>query len=230
MTRGGRMKKFVRDNSLSLVMFLLFFLTLGVGQTLTGQREYNNDQLAHDGQALSFLEYLRSGHFREATFENWESEFLQMAAYVFLTAFLIQRGSAESKKPEDEGESPQDVDPRSVRAEADTPWAVHKGGVVLRLYENSLGIFFALAFLGSFLMHANGGAVEYNSEQAEHGEPANYTTWSYMGTARFWFESFQNWQSEFLAVLAIVLASVWLRQRGSPESKPVHEPHYVTNA
>jgi len=221
-------KRFVRDNALSLVLFVLFFGFLAIGQTLTGQREYNSGQLQHGQPAVSFLEYLTTGHFREATFENWESEFLQMAAYVFLTAFLVQRGSAESKKPDHEGDNPQDIDPRSVPARPDTPGPVKAGGLRLQLYENSLGLFFAVAFAASFLLHANGGASEYNSEQAEHGERAGYNTWSYLTTSRFWFESFQNWQSEFLAVLAIVVFTVFLRQRGSPESKPVAATHSDT--
>jgi hypothetical protein len=224
------MKRFLRDNSLSLTLFMLFFTTLMFGQTTTGYREYNSTQEEHRDRAVSFLEYLTTGHFREATFENWESEFLQMAFYVFLTAFLVQRGSAESKKPPAEGENPQDVDPRGIPLEADMPRPVRMGGVWLKLYENSLGIFFSLAFLCTFLLHANGGVSEYNAEQAQHGEQADYDMWSYMTTSRFWFESFQNWQSEFLAVFSIVLATVWLRQKGSPESKPVYEPHATTGA
>jgi hypothetical protein len=224
------MRKFVRDNSLSLVTLVLFFVTFLAGQTLTGFREYNNDQSAHDEQTVGFGEYLGTGHFREATFENWESEFLQMAAYVLLTAYLVQRGSAESKKPPDEGTNPQDEDPRGVQVKPDTPWPVRVKGLWLVLYEHSLAIFFALLFVVSLLLHANGGVSEYNAEQQTHGEPAGYSTWSYLGTARFWFESFQNWQSEFLAVGAIVLASIWLREKGSPESKPVHAPHSQTGS
>jgi hypothetical protein len=223
-------KRFLREYSLSLVMFFLFFVAFLVGQTLTGQREYNSDQEAHKQPTVAMSEYLRTGHFREATFENWESEFLQMGMYVFLTAFLVHRGSAESKKPADEGENPQDVDPRTVTVKAGTPWPVRAKGLWLRLYENSLSIAFLLAFLGSMLMHANGGVSEYNAEQEAHHEPAGYTTWSYMTTARFWFESLQNWQSEFLAVAAIVVASKYLRQKGSPESKPVHAPHSQTGS
>jgi hypothetical protein len=224
------MKRFLREHSLSLVMFFLFFTTFFLGQTLTGQREYNSDQEAHKQPTVSMGEYLGTGHFREATFENWESEFLQMASYVFLTAFLVERGSAESKKLPDEGENPQDIDPRTVKIKAGTPWPVRAKGLWLTLYENSLTIAFALAFVGAMLMHANGGVSEYNSDQLEHHQPAGYTTWSYMTTSRFWFESLQNWQSEFLAVASIVILSKYLRQKGSPESKPVHVPHSQTGS
>jgi hypothetical protein len=223
-------RRFLTDNGLTLVFLGLFFTTFIAGQAFTGHREYNNEQSEHGQETVSFGEYLGTGHFREATFENWESEFLQMGSYVLLTAFLIQRGSAESKKPPDEGENPQDTDPRTVRVRADTPWPVRVRGAWLVLYENSLAILFALLFLGSALVHAGGGVAEYNAEQEVHGQPAGYDTWSYMTTSRFWFESFQNWQSEFLAVGAIVLATIWLRQRGSPESKAVHEPHSKTGS
>ena len=222
------MRRFLRDNGLTLVFLALFFTTFLVGQTISGHRDYNSEQKDHQEETVSMGEYLGTGHFREATFENWESEFLQMGSYVFLTAFLIQRGSAESKKPPDEGENPQDTDPRTVEIEAGTPWPVRAKGVWLKLYENSLGMFFLLVFLASLLLHANGGVSEYNAEQEVHGQPAGYDTWSYMTTSRFWFESLQNWQSEFLAVASIVLATIWLRQKGSPESKAVHEPHSKT--
>lgn len=224
------MKRFLRDHSLSIASLGLFFLTFLVGQTLTGQRNYNADQRDHGEQTVSMGEYLGTGHFREATFENWESEFLQMGLYVLLTAFLVQRGSAESKKPKDEGENSQDVDPRNVKITPDTPWPVRAQGLWLKLYENSLAGFFLVLFLLSMLMHANGGAIEYNAENAAHGQATAFSTWSYMTTAQFWFESLQNWQSEFLAVAAIVLASIWLRQKGSPESKPVHAPYRQTGA
>ncbi|MEO6712435.1 MAG: DUF6766 family protein [Mycobacteriales bacterium] len=228
--RGRSWRERFRDNALSIAALGLFFVTFAAGQTLTGFREYNNDQRAHNEQVVGLGEYLRTGHFREATFENWESEFLQMGLYVLLTAYLVQRGSAESKKPKDEGDNSQDVNPRTVKITADTPWPVRAKGMWLTLYENSLAIFFMLLFLFSMLMHANGGAADYNAEQEQHGEAGGYSTFSYMATARFWFESLQNWQSEFLAIASIVLASIWLRQKGSPESKPVHAPYSETGS
>ena len=196
------------------------------GQTVFGQREYNNDQREHGRPEVTYAEYLLTGHFVEATMENWESEFLQMFLFVVLTAFLYQKGSAESKKLE--GGEAVDRDPRRSRNKRDAPWPVRRGGFVLRLYENSLGLAFLLLFLGSFLLHAAGGAREYNQGQLEHGSAETVTTLGYMATSRFWFESLQNWQSEFLSVGAMVVLSIFLRQRGSPESKPVDAPHGQT--
>ncbi|HEY9282016.1 MAG TPA: DUF6766 family protein [Pyrinomonadaceae bacterium] len=220
------MRKFLRDNGLSLVWFGLFFIAFIVGQTVAGHREYNNDQRDHGRPPATYSEYLTTPHFLEATMENWESEFLQMFLFVALTAFLYQRGSAESKDPDKEEEV--DRDPRQSKNRKDAPWPVRRGGFVLRLYENSLSLVFFLLFAVCFLLHAAGGAGEYNEEQAEHGSAERVTTLSYMGTSRFWFESFQNWQSEFLAVGSMVVLSIWLRQKGSPESKPVDAPHSET--
>jgi hypothetical protein len=218
------MRRIFRENGLSIVLFLLFFFSLA-GQSVTGWHEYNEDQQEHQQPTTSYGEYLTTGHFVEATFENWESEFLQMAAYVVLTIFLFQKGSSESKKPDTLERV--DILPKQSRKDKDTPWPVRKGGWVLKLYENSLAIAFVLLFLGSFALHAAGGAKEYSQEQLEHGgQPVSMI--QYMGTSRFWFESFQNWQSEFLSVGAMVVLSIWLRQKGSPESKPVDSPHDET--
>lgn len=149
-----------------------------------------------------------------------------MFLFVALTAFLYQKGSAESKKL-DEPE-PVDRDPRASRNKRAAPWPVRKGGIVLRLYEHSLSLMFFVLFLVSFMLHAEGGARHYNQEQADHGNAGQLSTLDYLSTSRFWFESFQNWQSEFLAVGSMVLLSIWLRQRGSPESKPVDTPHSQT--
>ncbi len=173
------------------------------------------------------LQYLETGDFLEATFENWGSEFLQMGMYVVLTAFLFQRGSSESK-PVDEA-APQDEDPAAQADRAGAPAPVRHGGWVLRLYENSLAALFLILFLASVALHALGGARAYSAEQVAHGS-AGVTAWQYLGTARFWFESFQNWQSEFMVVALMVGASVYLRQRSSPESKPVATPHSSTSA
>jgi len=217
------MKRFLRDNGLSVVMIVLFALAF-VGQVLTGHREYNDDQAEHARPETSLGGYLMTGHFIEATFENWESEFLQMAAYVMLTVFLYQRGSSESKDPDKEE---VDRDPRQSCDKEGAPGPVRSGGLALKLYENSLFLSFALLFLLSFALHALGGHEEYNGDQREHGR-AEVTLAAYVASSRFWFESFQNWQSEFLSVAAIVLLTVWLRQKGSPESKPVEAPHSQT--
>jgi hypothetical protein len=219
-------KRFVRDNSLSLVMFGLFALFL-VAQSITGFAVYNDDQREHGETTIGYPEYLRTGHFIEATFENWESEYLQMAAYVLFTVFLVQRGSSESKDP-DKDES-VDEDPQQARDRPDAPWAVRHGGPVLKLYEHSLALALFLLFLISFALHAIGGAQEYSQEQLAHGGEA-VSTWEFLHTSEFWFQSFQNWQSEFLAVFSLVALSIFLRQRGSPESKPVAAAHSETGS
>jgi hypothetical protein len=219
------MRKILRENGLSIVLILLFLLSLAA-QAVAGMYEYNDEQQLHGQPTVDFIGYLGSAHFLEATMENWESEFLQMFAFVVLTAFLFQKGSAESKKLDEE--EPVDRDPRKSRKKKDAPWPVRKGGLTLTLYEYSLSLAFLLLFLASFALHAIGGAEEYNQSQREHGSSEVVSTLQYMGTSRFWFESFQNWQSEFLAVAAMVVLSIFLRQRGSPESKPVDSPHSQT--
>ncbi|HWH99939.1 MAG TPA: DUF6766 family protein [Propionibacteriaceae bacterium] len=218
------MRAWLRDHGLLLANLALFVIFIG-GMVLSGVRVYNSEQTEHGGSLVSLGGYLKTGDFVEATFENWESEFLQMGMYVVLTAFLFQRGSSESK-PIDEP-SPQDEDPRDSRDKPGVPWPVKRGGWVLKLYENSLAIFFFVLFFATWALHAAGGAKAYSEEELAHGGEA-VGMLKYMTTSQFWFESFQNWQSEFLAVAAIVWASVYLRQRGSPESKPVAEPHKET--
>jgi hypothetical protein len=220
------MRTWARDHGLLLVNTALF-LVFVTGMALAGARAHADEQMAHGEPAISFWGYLLTGDFIEATFENWESEFLQMGMYVVLTAFLFQRGSSESKPPDQP--TPQDEDPRDSENRHEVPLPVRRGGWVLRVYENSLALLFLVLFLASFALHATGGARAYSEEQVAHGE-ARVTVWQYVRTAQFWFESFQNWQSEFLAVAVIVGASVYLRQRGSAESKPVAEPHHATGA
>jgi hypothetical protein len=210
----------MRNNGLSIALVGLF-LACWAGQAVAGHAEYNTDQSQHGQPTVALSEYLTTSHFWEATFENWESEFLQMAAFVLLTAVLYQQGSAESKRVG--VREPVDIDAREVSV-PDAPWPVRRGGLVLRLYENSLGLAFALLFVASFSMHALGGLEEYNAEQQEHRQPA-VTLSGYLSSSRFWFESFQNWQSEFLSLAAMVIGTIYLRQRGSAESKPVHAAH-----
>jgi hypothetical protein len=214
----------LRDRSLTLVLMAMFALFL-VGQVLTGRQEYNAAQREHGDTPVTLSAYLATGHMWEATFENWESEFLQMAVFVILTTFLLQKGSPESRRPA--VKELVDADPRHFADEPDVPWPVKRGGWILRVYEQSLGLAFILLFLLSWVGHAAGGYVEYASDQVAHGEPRPILT-DYLLSARFWFESFQNWQSEFLAIAAMVWLAVYLRQRYSPESKPVHAPHDET--
>ena len=215
------MPRWLRDNSLSIALFGLFAIFL-MGQSLTGWRTYNAQQEEHRKSTVGFGTYLTTGHFVEATFENWESEFLQMASYVLLTIWLIQRGSSESKPPG--GDPEKDADPRSMPDLGRAPGPVRRGGWQLTLYENSLGITLALLFVLSFVLHALGGARDFSAEQVAHGQRP-VSTMEFMTTSTFWFQSFQNWQSEFVAVGSIVVLTIFLRQRGSPESKPVAAPH-----
>jgi len=213
-----------KRNGLSIVLVAMFLFTLA-GQAVTGWKDHNQDELTHGREAIAMSAYLRSGHFWEATGENWESEFLQMALFVILTSFLYQHGSAESKRIGAIEEV--DLDPRSFASSAEAPRPVRRGGWRLRLYENSLGLAFVILFLISFAMHAIGGVAEYNDEQAAHGNPP-VTLVAYATGERFWFESLQNWQSEFLSLAAMVVGTIFLRQRGSAESKPVHASHAET--
>lgn len=212
------MKNFIKNNSLSLVFFFLFLISL-VGQILCGHKEYNVEILQNGGASVGLSAYLLSGHFLQSTFENWESEFLQMALFVVFTIFLQQKGSSESKDFDKEEEV--DREPEPLRKGA--PWPVRKGGWILGIYKYSLTIAFTLLFLVSFVLHFYGSLKDEN-EQLLLKSLSPESAMEYLGSTRFWFESFQNWQSEFLSVLAIVILSIFLRQKGSPQSKPVDAP------
>jgi hypothetical protein len=213
-----------KNNSLSIVLLALFIVSMA-GQAWAGWYDHNQDEQEHGQPATSFSEYLTTGHFWEATGENWESEFLQMAAFVLLTCFLRQKGSAESKRIDVVEDV--DLDPRRFSDDPEAPRPVRAGGWKLKLYEHSLGLTFACLFIASITLHAIGGHAAYNDEQTAHGQPPTTLT-AYVVSSRFWFESFQNWQSEFLSLAGMVIGTIWLRQRGSAESKPVHAAHSET--
>jgi hypothetical protein len=220
------MGKLLRNNGLSLALAACFLITLA-GESVAGHRHYNEQERAHGGTPIAYSRYLTSAQFVSATMENWESEFFQMAVYVYFTIILFQKGSAESKDPERKEEV--DRDPRRSRHKRDAPWPVRRGGAVLWLYGHSLGLAFAVLFLISFVLHAAGSFAATNQERLQHGQTE--LGWGeFMQSAGFWFESFQNWQSEFLAIGSMVVLSIWLRQRGSPESKPVDAPHSQTGS
>lgn len=213
-----RSSRFFYQNGLLLVTFALIAVAL-VGQVLTGWHD-NNDDMQQMGLAtLTLGQYLHSGHLLEATFENWESEFLQMGVYVVLTIWLRQKGSPESKKLDE----PEDVDQQPDPTKSNAPWPVRRGGVWLLLYRHSLSLALFGLFFGALYLHARGGTTVYNIEQAHEGKHA-VSVWGYMHTARFWFESFQNWQSEFVSIFSLVGLSIFLRQQSSPQSKPVDAP------
>lgn len=209
------MKKFFKNNSLTIVFFLLF-VAAWVAQSFLGLQQYNQEMKDEGGQQASFTHYLSTGHFMEATFENWESEFLQMALLVTLTIFLYQKGSSQSKHPGKK--EPVDKEPNPKKKDA--PWAVKKGGWVLQFYKNSLSYTLFLLFLLSFLLHWYGSMRQYNQQQTLKRKPTQ-TALQYLGNSKLWFESFENWQSEFLSVVSIVVLSTYFRQKGSPQSKPV---------
>ncbi len=213
------MKKFLRNNGLSLTLTTVTILSLA-GQLVVGWHVFNNVLADFGRSPIPFNDYLTSGHCIEAVFENWESEFLQMGLYVLLTVWLYQKGSLESKDPDQEAEV--DREPSPTRKGA--PWPVRRGGWILKLYQNSLSISFFLLFSLSFFLHALGGVREHNTEQGLKGKSEMLTLMQFLGTSEFWFQSLQNWQSEFLSVLSIVVLSIFLRQKGSPESKPVDAP------
>lgn len=220
------MKRLWRNNGLSITLFALFALMLA-GQSIAGWHEQNDELMEHRQLPQSYAQYLQSGAFVEVTMENWESEFLQMFIYVVFTIFLYQRGSSESKSPDEAEEV--DRDPARQPVDKGVPWPVRRGGFVLLMYQHSLSIAFLLLFIASFTLHALGGLNNYNEEQQLHGA-AVVTLMQYLVSSRFWFESLQNWQSEFLAIWTMVVFSIFLRQRGSPESKPVDAPHSETGS
>lgn len=219
------MKKFLRENGLSLVLTLITLLAI-IGQIVVGWRVFNEELSEYGKTPLSVGTYLTTGHCIEAIFENWESEFLQMGLYVLLTVSLYQKGSSESKSLDE----PEEVDRQPSPNRKDAPWPVRRGGWILKVYENSLSITFFLLFSLAFLLHAIGGTKEYNTEQALKGKNDMLTVAQFMGSSDFWFQSLQNWQSEFLSVLSIVVLTIFLRQKGSPESKPVDAPDAQTGA
>jgi hypothetical protein len=209
------MKKILKDNSLSIVFFILFLLSL-FGQVIMGLQEHNDEIKELGGATVSISEYLTSGHFFQSTFENWESEFLQMALFLILSMFLYQKGSSESKDPDKDEEVDREPNPKKK----DAPWPVKKAGIILSLYKHSLCYAITFIFLISFALHWYGSLKDYNEEQKLKNKPTE-TAVEYLSNTRLWFESFQNWESEFLSIFSIVVLSIFLREKGSPQSKPV---------
>ena len=214
------MRRFFRNHGLSVVILGLFFSTLWLGQFVSGCAEHNEERKKQGRPEFGYGDYFRSPHFGEATAENWESEFLQMFVFVVATAFLYQKGSAESKDPRK-----KHAHESAGRVTPESPWPVRRGGWVLRVYEHSLSLALFLCFVVAFGWHLRAGQLLYNEERLEDGEAALSLS-EYLASSRFWFESLQNWQSEFLAIGAMVVLSIWLREVNSPESKKVETPHW----
>ena len=221
------MRRFLRDNGLSLFFFAIFIASL-TGQAIAGHASFNHDQLAHHGQPISFGRYLWSSDFSVDVTENWQSEFLQFVLFVMATVWLFQRGSTESKELEDMGPEDDERQLLGEHARPDSPRWARAGGLRTRLYSNSLLIAMLAIFFGSWYVQSVAGQVAYNAQQLDHREAA--VSWlGYLGSADFWDRTLQNWQSEFLAVGTMAIFSVYLRQRGSSQSKPVGAPHGGTS-
>jgi hypothetical protein len=218
------MKKFFKNNGLSIAFFILFLISL-VGQIFTGLSEHNQETVEMGGKPVGLSQYLVSGHFLQSTFENWESEFLQMGLFLILSMFLYQKGSSESKDPDKE----EDVDKEPNPRKKDAPWPVKKGGLWLAIYKHSLCYAFTILFILSFLIHWRGSLADYNEERLLKNLPTE-DAMQYLANARFWFESFQNWQSEFLSIFSIIVLSIFLREQYSPQSKPVDAPDSETGS
>lgn len=208
----------LKDNGLTIALIGLFAASFG-GMIWSGWIAYNAQLEMHGSKAISLLTYLGSGDFLSAVFENWESEFLQMGAYVILTALLFQRGSAESRDP-DEPDRPNDELPAHLR---------RRHPVLAWVYSYSLGIALAILFILSFVFHWIGSHAAANEEALRHGARTG-SLFEHLADAQLWFESFQNWQSEFLATAVLVVFSIFLRHKSSPESKPTGAPHSKTGA
>ncbi len=216
---NGKTSPWYVRNGLSLALAAIFLASL-VGQIVAGHHAWNEERTEAGLHEISLWLYLTTGHFVSAMFENWESEFLQMGMYVLLTVGLRQYGSAESR-PLDPSEEEERIDP------GPTPRAATAKGVVRWLYANSLAIAFLALFAISFVLHLCGSWRHEVAERLMKGE-AGPTLWAHFTGSEFWYESFQNWHSEFLSVLAIVVLSIFLRQEGSPQSKSIKAPHSQT--
>ena len=219
------MTRIWKNNSLTIVLMLLFAATI-IGQWLTGWHVENEELSRHGEAAITLGQYATDPNFISTVFENWESEFLQMSAYVVLTAILIQKGSAESKAPD---EPPRDADLDQQARRKDAPAILKAGAAARWLYAHSLGLTLFLLFIASFILHWLGSARAAADEALRHGEEA-LPALAYLGDPQLWFESFQNWQSEFLSTAVLVVLSIFLRQAESPESKAVAAPHSHTGA
>jgi hypothetical protein len=217
---------FLRNNALSLAFGALFLITL-VGQAISGVADFNAQQVADGLPQVGFLDYVTSSSFMVDVMENWQSEYLQFLLYIFATVWLVQKGSSESKDPGDEGPESDREQRVGPHANADSPVWARVGGWRTALFSRSLGILMGTLFLLTWVASAVAGWAAFNSQQlGQRQDPVTFL--GYLGEADFWNRSFQNWQSEMLAVGSMAIFAVYLRQRGSPESKPVGVAHADT--
>jgi hypothetical protein len=216
----------IKDNALSLTFLVLFVLALG-GQAVAGTLYYNDRQRAIGAEPVSVGDYVASSTFAVDVAENWQSEYLQFLLFIVLTVWLVQRGSPESKEPGKEGAESDEEQLIGPHAQDDSPCWARATGLRLWLFSNSLGLVMGAAFFGSWLAQSVAGMAGYNADRlADLRDPVSWG--AYVTSPEFWDRSLQNWQSELLAVLSMVVLSIYLRQRGSPESKPVGAPHAAT--
>lgn len=216
----------LRDNGLTVAFALVFLLSL-VGQAFAGAADQSNQRLAEGAESVGLLDYVTSSTFAVDVAENWQSEYLQFFLYIVATVFLVQRGSSESKKPDQVGRQSDEEQQVGAFVEDDSPVWAKAGGWRTAAYAHSLGSVMALLFLLSWLAQSVAGRSAYNEELLSSlRDPLSWT--GYVTSADFWNRSLQNWQSEMLAVLSMVVLSIHLRERGSPESKPVGAPHMAT--
>jgi hypothetical protein len=220
------MRRFVRDNSLS-IFFLVIFVAALTGQAIAGHSLYNQEQLAHGEATVSLWRYVTSSSFGQAVMENWQSEYLQFTLFMLATIWLLQRGSPESKPPGEAGTESDRQQRVGRHAHPRSPLWARTGDLRTAVYSNSLLIVMGVIFLGAWFAQSVTGWTAFNQEQAAHGE-AGVSWLGYIGSSTFWESTFQNWQSEFLAVGSFAVLAIYLRQRGSPESKPVGAPHEAT--
>ena len=222
------MRPWVKEQSLTLFFLAIFALSL-VGQSFAGLHDFNEEQATHGGEPYSYWRFLVSSEFGGDVMENWQSEFLQFSLIILATVWFVQRGSTESKKLEDAGRESDAKERVGEHASPKSPrWAKAKGWR-LKLYENSLGLAMVAIFFGTWFAQSLTNWTAYNNRQTEHGEPV--VTWvSFLGRPDFWNRTLQNWQSEFLAVATMAAFSIYLRQRGSAESKPVGAPDDETGS
>ncbi len=221
--------RWVRENSLSLFFLGLFVVTL-FGQSLAGHLDYNEELEQHDDPTISWGRYVASSKFGVAVMENWQSEFLQFFLFILATVWLLQKGSNESKPLDEAGLESDEAQRVGKHASPKSPsWGRRAEGLRYHLYANSLLIVMGLIFLAIWLSESVTGWTEYNADQLDHHQ-ATVSWASYLGSPDFWEKSLQNWQSEFLAVGTMAVFTVYLRQRGSPESKPVGAPHDETGS
>jgi len=220
------MRIFLKHNGLS-IFFLLLFVAALVLQALAGHADFNEGQLRHDNPTMSLGRYVISSQFAVAVLENWQSEYLQFTLFILATVWLLQRGSPESKQLDRAGRESDKDQLVGPHAKANSPRWAKAADLRRTLFENSLLVVMAAIWLGSWFAQSITGVNEYNAERLDHHQlPVSWV--DYLGRPDFWEKTLQNWQSEFLAVGSMAILAVYLRQRGSPESKPVGAPHHAT--